>query len=50
MRPAYTAQNGHLVFDTVAVPENSVIHGDCISVMAGLPAESVDFALTDDPL
>lgn len=49
MCPAYSARNGHLVFDAVAVPENTVIHGDCISVMAGLPAESVDFVLTDPP-
>ncbi|MGP4804241.1 DNA methyltransferase [Agrobacterium cavarae] len=49
MRPAYSVRNGHLVFDAMAVPENTVIHGDCISVMAGLPAESVDFVLTDPP-
>ncbi len=31
------------------MPENTVIHGDCVQVMAGLPAESVDFVLTDPP-
>ncbi|KXG87598.1 hypothetical protein [Agrobacterium bohemicum] len=50
MRPAnYGVRDGHLVFPEVAVPENTVIHGDCIAVMAGLPAASVDFVLTDPP-
>jgi adenine-specific DNA-methyltransferase len=26
-----------------------VLHGDCIQVLAGLPAASVDFVLTDPP-
>lgn len=41
MRPAYNVRDGHLVFDAMAVPDNTVIHGDCISVMAELPSESV---------
>lgn len=49
MRPSYSVSDGHLVFNTMAIPENTVIHGDCITVMAGLPAESVDFVLTDPP-
>ncbi|MBB2905283.1 site-specific DNA-methyltransferase (adenine-specific) [Rhizobium sp. RAS22] len=49
MRPAYTAHNGHLVFDAMALPENSVIRGDCITVMTGLSAETVDFVQTDPP-
>lgn len=28
---------------------NSLIHGDCISVMRGIQSESVDFILTDPP-
>lgn len=32
-----------------AVPRNTVLHGDCIDVMAGFPAECVDFILTDPP-
>lgn len=28
---------------------NSIVHGDCIQVMRGLPAASVDFVLTDPP-
>ena len=28
---------------------NSVLLGDCIGLMRGLPAESVDFILTDPP-
>jgi site-specific DNA-methyltransferase (adenine-specific) len=28
---------------------NSIIHGNCIDVMAGMPAGSVDFILTDPP-
>lgn len=31
------------------LPINSIIHGDCVEVMRGLPAESVDFVLTDPP-
>jgi site-specific DNA-methyltransferase (adenine-specific) len=31
------------------VPHNTVLHGDCIKVMAELPAECVDFILTDPP-
>lgn len=33
----------------MALPENTVLHGDCVPVMAGLPAASVDFVLTDPP-
>ena len=29
------------------LPRNTVIHGDCIDVMARFPADSVDFILTD---
>jgi site-specific DNA-methyltransferase (adenine-specific) len=28
---------------------NTIVHGDCIKVMAGMPAGSVDFILTDPP-
>ncbi len=38
-----------LHFPKVALPVNTVIHGDCEPVLAGLPAESVDFVLTDPP-
>lgn len=30
-------------------PRNTVIHGDCRDVLAGFPAQSVDFVLTDPP-
>jgi len=50
MMPApYQVRDGHLHFPEVAMPENTVLHGDCVPVMAGLPAESVDFVLTDPP-
>jgi adenine-specific DNA-methyltransferase len=32
-----------------ALPRNAVLHGDCIEVLAELPAASVDFVLTDPP-
>jgi DNA modification methylase len=32
-----------------SVPTNSVLHGDCISIMQSLPANSIDFILTDPP-
>ncbi len=32
-----------------ALPRDTVIHGDCITVMRTLPAASVDFILTDPP-
>ncbi len=32
-----------------ALPRNAVQHGDCITVLASLPAGSVDFVLTDPP-
>lgn len=32
-----------------ALPRNTVLHGDCIEVLATLPAESVDLVLTDPP-
>jgi site-specific DNA-methyltransferase (adenine-specific) len=31
------------------LPINRVLHGDCVQVMRGLRAESVDFVLTDPP-
>lgn len=50
MMPApYRVQHGHLCFPEVAMLENTVIHGDCVQVMAGMPSESVDFVLTDPP-
>lgn len=30
-------------------PRNAVLHGDCIALMAGLPARSVDLVLCDPP-
>lgn len=42
------AAGGHLVFEAPA-PTNTIFHGDCIEVMATVPAESVDFVLTDPP-
>lgn len=35
--------------DQHSVPTNSVLHGDCISIMRSLPANSIDFILTDPP-
>jgi DNA modification methylase len=32
-----------------SIPTNTVLHGDCIEVMRSLPANSVDFILTDPP-
>jgi DNA modification methylase len=32
-----------------ALPINRVLHGDCVELMRDLPAESVDFVLTDPP-
>ncbi|MFL5280058.1 MAG: DNA methyltransferase [Rhodopila sp.] len=32
-----------------SLPENTVLHGDCVQLMADLPASSVDFILTDPP-
>jgi site-specific DNA-methyltransferase (adenine-specific) len=32
-----------------ALPRNAVLHGDCVKVLATLPASSVDFVLTDPP-
>jgi adenine-specific DNA-methyltransferase len=50
MSPApYQVRDGHLQFPEVAMPQNTVLHGDCVEVMAGLPADSVDFVLTDPP-
>jgi site-specific DNA-methyltransferase (adenine-specific) len=48
-RPSYRVHDGHLHFPEVTVPENTVIHGDCVKVMAGLPDACVDFVLTDPP-
>ena len=33
----------------LVLPRNTVLAGDCIDVMAQLPAQSVDFVLTDPP-
>jgi len=33
----------------LSVPTNTVLHGDCISLMHSLPANSIDFILTDPP-
>jgi DNA modification methylase len=35
--------------DQPSVPANTVLHGDCISIMQSLPANSIDFILTDSP-
>lgn len=35
--------------NTPALPRNTVLHGDCIEVLATLPAASVDLVLTDPP-
>jgi DNA modification methylase len=35
--------------DPLAVPNNTVLHGDCISIMRSLSADSIDFILTDPP-
>lgn len=32
-----------------SIPANTVLHGDCIEIMSSLPANSVDFILTDPP-
>lgn len=48
-RPSYRVHDGHLHFPEMTVPENTVIHGDCVHIMAGLPDACVDFVLTDPP-
>ena len=35
--------------DQLSVPTNTVLHGDCISIMRSLPANSIEFILTDPP-
>lgn len=45
----YRVRNGHLLFGEVTVPDTTVLHGDCVTVMAGLPGACVDFVLTDPP-
>jgi DNA modification methylase len=35
--------------DQTLVHANTVLHGDCISIMQSLPANSIDFILTDPP-
>lgn len=35
--------------DQISVPTNKVLHGDCISIMRSLPANCIDFILTDPP-
>jgi DNA modification methylase len=32
-----------------SIPTNTVLHGDCIEIMRSLPANSMDFILTDPP-
>jgi site-specific DNA-methyltransferase (adenine-specific) len=32
-----------------STPANTVVHGDCIEIMHSLPANSIDFILTDPP-
>lgn len=32
-----------------SVPQNAVLHGDCIDILGGIAATSVDFVLTDPP-
>ena len=34
---------------TNATHRNTIINGDCIEIMQALPAQSVDFILTDPP-
>lgn len=48
-RARYRIRDGHLQFTEVVLPENTIIRGDCVQVMAGMPPESVDFVLTDPP-
>lgn len=48
-RASYRVREGHLHFTEVVVPENAVIHGDCVQAMAGMPDACVDFVLTDPP-
>jgi site-specific DNA-methyltransferase (adenine-specific) len=31
------------------IPRNTVLHGNCIPLMQAMPAETVDFILTDPP-
>jgi len=33
----------------LSVPTNTVFHGDCVSIMRSLPANSIDLILTDPP-
>jgi DNA modification methylase len=33
----------------MSIPQDTIIHGDCIEIMAAMLADSVDFALTDPP-
>ncbi len=35
--------------DQPSAPSNAVLRGDCISIMRSLPANSIDFILTDPP-
>jgi DNA modification methylase len=35
--------------NSISLPANSVLHGDCIEIMHTLPENSVDFILTDPP-
>ena len=50
MSPArFRAVNGFLEFEQIPAPRNTVLHGDCLTVLPTLPAGSVDFILTDPP-
>jgi site-specific DNA-methyltransferase (adenine-specific) len=46
--PRKVAEGTHSPIGAVSL-RNSVIHGDCISVMRGMESASVDFILTDPP-
>ncbi len=35
--------------DQLSAPTNTVVHGDCITIMQSLPGNSIDFILTDPP-
>lgn len=38
-----------MAFDTVVIGDATLYHGDCLEIMASLPAASVDMVLTDPP-
>lgn len=45
MANTYPIRRNH----SVAAPRNTILCGDCTTIMRGLPAASVDFILTDPP-